>query len=407
MIYTVIAKPTKDCNADCTYCASPPDREQKWSLDDFKLMFRRLAPMLSEEAVIIWHGGEPMLMGPQFYWDAYEYARSIKPKIKFSMQSNLLLYRKKEWKELFEQVMESRLSTSFDPDEQFRTVGGSTKRYSRQFHRKIEEILNDGFRPLVIGTYTEETADLAEEMYEKSKVYGDKAFDVRYNYRYPAGREAGEGVAIEPETYGNMLIKVYNKWIREVPGFSITPLDQMLKKCLGISMGQCPWTRKCGGAFISIEPNGDVYNCGEFADTENPAYRFGNLKEGWIGNGKKETIIGFVRKPSSEDNLMKEVMSSSAARLMMRRQFDLPISCTECRHYEECEGGCMRDAELFDRGLGGKFFYCQSWIMVFDRIKESILSGEADELLKFYKEDPEKSKAYVRANMENNIKGYI
>lgn len=403
MIYTVIAKPTKDCNADCTYCASPPDRAEKWSLDEFKTIFERLAPQLAEEAVIIWHGGEPMLMGPQFYVDAYAYAQTLKPNIKFSMQSNLLLYNKKEWKDVFDNIMEKRLSTSFDPDEQFRTINGSTARYSRQFHKKIKEILRDGYRPLVIGTYTEETAHLANEMYSKSAAYGDKAFDVRFNYRYPAGREAGMGVAIEPKTYGEMLIGLYDRWIKDAPDFSITPLDQMLKKCLGISMGQCPWTRKCGGRFLSIEPNGDAYNCGEFADTENPAYRYGNFKEGWIANGKKESIVGFVRKPKEGTVFIDEIMSSHAAKLMKRRVYDLPVSCTECRHFQECEGGCMRDAELFDRGLGGKFFYCQSWIMVFDRIKESILNGEADRLLINFGEDPEEARRYVTANMDNEM----
>lgn len=29
---TVIAKPTKDCNADCEYCSSPPDLTGHWTL---------------------------------------------------------------------------------------------------------------------------------------------------------------------------------------------------------------------------------------------------------------------------------------------------------------------------------------------------------------------------------------
>ena len=41
----------------------------------------------------------------------------------------------------------------------------------------------------------------------------------------------------------------------------------------------------------------------------------------------------------------------------------------------------MRDAELYGRGLGGKFYYCESWKAVFDRIKESIKSGEAKNVI--------------------------
>ena len=50
----------------------------------------------------IWHGGEPMLMGTEFYLKTYEYAREQmrihKKLINFSMQSNILGYNKK-WKQ--------------------------------------------------------------------------------------------------------------------------------------------------------------------------------------------------------------------------------------------------------------------------------------------------------------------
>ena len=399
MIYTVIAKPTKDCNADCSYCASPPDKAVKWTIDEFKKIFDNISPLLSEQAVIIWHGGEPMLMGPDFYRQAYEYAKKTKPEIKFSMQTNILLYNKKNWKSVFSEIMKGRISTSFDPDESSRTVKGSTEKYSRQFNKKLNELIRDGFHPLVIGTYTEQTIDFALKMYEKSINFKEGCFDLRFNYRYPAGRNSGGGAAISPGTFGKMLIEIYNQWIIDCPDFNVTPLDLMLKKCIGVGQGQCPWTRKCGGKFISIEPNGDVFNCGEFADLSDDGFKFGNVKSGFISNGRNEKIIGFSRKPKKQDELISEIMQSHAARLMKRRVFDLPKSCIECPHFKECEGGCMRDAELFDRGLGGKFFYCESWFMVFKRIKESIISGEADGVLTKLGYSPAESKRYVFSNI--------
>ncbi|MEM6903272.1 MAG: radical SAM protein, partial [Pseudomonadota bacterium] len=92
MISTVIAKPTKVCNAACTYCSAPPDGVPKWSIDDFKRYFDRLAPHLTDQAYIIWHGGEPMLLGAEFYEQAGEYARHQHPNVNFSIQTNLLSY---------------------------------------------------------------------------------------------------------------------------------------------------------------------------------------------------------------------------------------------------------------------------------------------------------------------------
>lgn len=403
MIYTVIAKPTKECNADCSYCSAPPDDADAWSIDDFKSIFDRISPSLSSQAVIIWHGGEPMLMGPEFYIEAFDYAKSKMPDIKFSMQTNLLLYSTKKWKHVFAEIFEGRISSSFDPDEQNRTIKGSSEKYSRAFYKKIKQVTDDGFHPLVIGTYTSQTAHYSKKMYDLASDMGKNAFDIRFNYRYPAGRDSGEGVSITPNDYGKMLIENYDKWIAEKPLFSMTPLDQMLQKCIGSNTEQCPWTRSCGGTFIGIEPNGDVYNCGEFADLKKDIYRFGNVKTGMLPFDNKSSVINIVKREKSVGTFSKEMMSTKAAALMKRRQFDLPKSCIECRHFKECQGGCMRDAELFERGLGGKFYYCESWIMVFDRIKESIINGEADGILSRYTDDIDAAKKYVSLSKKNLI----
>lgn len=368
-VSTVIIKPTKMCNAECTYCAAPPEVNggEKWSIDDFKRIFDNIHPYLTEKAVLIWHGGEPMLMGPDFYWKAWEYARSVKPEIVFSMQTNILGYDSRRWKDVFTDVMQTRISTSFDPDEQFRVYKGSTSLYTRIFYDRLEKMIEDNIIPKVIGTYSEETAHLSEMMYDKAASYGDKAFNLRFNYRYPAGRDSGKGELITPDTYGKMITKLYNRWIQELPSFTITPLDEMLKKTIGLEAKRCPWTRECGGHFFGIEPNGDVYNCSEFADLDDPEYCFGNAF----------SMTG------------DELLKSRAATLIRRRRVNVPSDCLTCRHFEECEGGCMRDSVLYGRGLGGKFYYCWSWKMTFDRIKESIRTGEADGAIVKYGYDPE------------------
>lgn len=374
MISTVIIKPTKVCNADCVYCCAPPDGAPKWSFDDFRFFFDRLAPHLAPRAVLLWHGGEPMLMGPDFYRKALAHARAAKPEIRFSMQSNLLAYDSRRWKDVFETVFEGSLSTSYDPEERERTYKGDPQLYSRLFFARLDKILSDGFRPKVISTFTEETVPLADTMYDFSRAQGRNAFPIRFNYRYPAGRESGKGERISPETYGSMLLRIYDRWISEVPDFTITPLDEMLKKTIGLEGGRCPWTNACGGRFLGLEPNGDVYNCSEFADLGEPEYMFGNLKEMTV----------------------PELMRSQASLLIRRRRVDLPMDCRSCRHFAECEGGCMRDAVLYNRGLGGKFYYCASWKMVFDRIKESVRSGEADGAIAKYGLAPERVKESAR-----------
>ncbi len=382
-IYTVIAKPTRLCNADCSYCSSPPDGVPKWRFEDFKLYLDKLYPHLGSGVNWIWHGGEPMLLGPDFYVKCDEYAKELEKtsgkKIIFSMQSNLLSYQKHKWEDVFKNVFNGCLSTSFDPDEKGRTVKGNADVYNKLFKKKLELLLDDGFYPLVIGTFSEETAHLMHKMYDWSLSYEDKGFDLRFNYCHPSGRFEGVGEAIKPKTYAKNLIELYDRWIKDVPVFQITPLNQMFKKVIDIDgEGHCPWTKKCGGWFVEIEPNGDLYNCSEFADS-GKQWCYGNLKE----------------------KTVRELLSSKPATLIKRRSVYFPEDCGTCEHFNSCEGGCMRDSVLFNNGLYGKFHYCESWKRVFTRIKESILTGEADNIIKKYGQDIEKVKKNIKYEVES------
>lgn len=365
-INTVIMKPTKKCNADCTYCCAPPDGERPWSFEIFQGYFDKLRAHLSPAALILWHGGEPMLLGPEYYERAYEYARGHIPDVQFSMQTNLLLYNPRRWQRVFAEVFKGSLSTSFDPDMGSRTLKGSAQAYASHFKRKLESVLADGFRPLVIGTYSDETIHLAHDMYDQSLALGEDGFGIRVNYMHPSGRVSGSGARIAPELYGEVLLELYERWLADAPSFVVTPLNLMFQRVAGLDAGHCPWTRQCGGRFLGIEPNGDVYNCSEYADLKDKTFCFGNL-------GRQDVA---------------DLLASRPAVMIRRRAAQLPSTCMSCRHFAECEGGCSRDATLFDRGVLGKFYYCISWKMVFDRIKQSIRSGEADRLLLRYRVDP-------------------
>lgn len=361
MISTVILKPTLHCNADCTYCSAPPDGNPRWTFNEFRLIFDKLAPHLDGRAFLIWHGGEPMIMGPDFYHQCFEYARSIKPGIRFSMQSNFLLYSP-AWRSVFSDVMQGSVSTSYDPEIKERTLKGSAIAYANRFEQKLEMVLRDGFHPLVLGTYSEETIHLAQSMYRRA-IRPESPFSIRVNYRFPIGRSLNAGESIRPESYGKALVDLYDQWIRDKPQMVITPLDKMLEAVLGTGKC-CPWTKDCGGRFLSIGPNGDVFNCADFADTGEEKFRFGNIFQ----------------------HSMAELLSSKPIRQIRRRSVSVPDDCMTCEHFSACQGGCARDSYLFNGDIYGKFHYCASWKMVFSRIKESIDSGEADHLINFLSE---------------------
>ena len=382
-INVVIVKPTKFCNAECTYCSAPYENTNKWDFNKFCDFFDRIEPYLTDTCNIIWHGGEPMLMGPEFYRKAHKYATRKLPNIEFGMQTNLLLYTSKKWKDVFHNIMQGRISTSFEHEGTQRLLKGSSDKYTESFWKAMSLVKNDGISPLVISTFDRSDIAAAKSWIIKVLSMKDEGFPIRLNYKYPAGRAKGEGELISPVEYLEILDFAYEQWIAQPqPSYEVVPLSQMLRTVIGINDGQCPWTNSCGGAFLGVEPNGDVYNCSEYADLDNLNNRFGNV----------------FTDP------MSEILSSQAAKKAKKRKIATPSSCQTCEHYIECGGGCMRDAELFGNGQYGKSNYCLTWFETFGSIKKSIKDGRVDHILPRYGVSPETAKA--RLEVKANVGSY-
>lgn len=381
-VSTLIIKPTKGCNADCSYCAAPPDGAPKWGINDFARVFAALQHRLHPTVTFIWHGGEPMLLGPDFYQQAFTLVRAALPYARFSMQSNLLGYNQR-WNLAFRDIFRGSISTSWDPDGKNRTMKGDPALYERIYQDRMRRVLDDGWRPKVISTFDESSAPLMHRVYDLALAAAKRGqvHDIRLNYRYPAGRASGEGNSLQPQTYGQTLVDIYDRWIVDMPDFLVTPLDQMFLRVLGAETGRCPWSKACAGRILGIEPNFDVYNCGEFADLAEERFRFGNLLTDGID----------------------ACLSSAAIKSLARRPMSLPATCKTCIHFSECEGGCMRDSVLYGRDIDGKFEYCESWQEVFSRIKESIITGEADKAIEKYGYNPGSVRTRIRQSISRGL----
>lgn len=349
-IGTVIAKPTRACNADCDYCAAPPYDRERWNLDTFKRHFSKISPHLADRADWLWHGGEPMLYSPQFYRDAMAFVKEMRPDVTFSMQTNILKYTSEKWRDVFKEIFKGSISTSYDPDEKHRTINGSSEAYSKQFHRAMKAMLDDGFHMFIIGVFDDKNIKDAQKLYDLAKKY-DGQVTIRVNYKIPVGRirQDSENAThlLDPVIYGNELISLERQRKEDGSDVGIVPNDIMRSRMKGTLDNLCPWMANCGGTLISIEPNGDVYNCDNYAELNDRSQCFGNINT----------------------NSMYEILTSKALNQMKERPYSLPSSCYECDYFHACQGGCSRDAYLYTGDTNGKFPYCKTWKMVFEEVK--------------------------------------
>ncbi|MEZ9709245.1 radical SAM protein [Vibrio breoganii] len=320
-----------------------------------------------------------MLMGTEFYLECHAFLerhnRTHNTTMHFTIQSNILLYNNK-WRAVLDKVFKSGLSTSYEYNNQLRTVKGSAEIYSRLFESKLAKLKEDGITAQVIYVFNNDNINDTTTIYNEN-LNSTNPHNIRINYMHPEGRAKTNNITLlDPERYTAALLTLYDRWITDCPAFNVSPLEQLLRITAGDNEDQCPWTSTCVGSMLSVEPNGDVYNCPDFQLLDNGDYCFGNIFNDTIGQYGTNIRVRDNRLSSTE-----QLMLSAPAKKLYKRRIKIPPDCIRCKHYRECKGGCMKEILVYEQGLGGKFHYCHSWYHIIARIKESILSGEADNIL--------------------------
>lgn len=104
----VVIQPTAFCNIDCAYCYLPNRNDKHTlSLDIVERVFSQLFALnrTAPEVTIVWHAGEPLVVPPSFYRDAFAIIERHRPervRVKHSFQTNGMLINA-DWCALFKE----------------------------------------------------------------------------------------------------------------------------------------------------------------------------------------------------------------------------------------------------------------------------------------------------------------
>jgi uncharacterized protein len=166
--------------------------------------------------------------------------------------------------------------------------------------------------------------------------------------------------AVTSEAYGDFLIKVFDEWIgKDVGNVFVMNFEWALNSWMGNPSPICYFSEHCGGSPI-IEHNGDIYSCDHYMY---PKYKLGNiLRDDLRGMVESEQQIGFG----------------------VKKEETLPMFCMQCSFLKLCRGECPkhRFCETPD-GEPGLNYLCSGYKKYFahiepdlKRIGELIRNGE-------------------------------
>ncbi len=351
--FTLLIKPTgSDCNVDCEYCfykcRSPEvgQGRQRMSEQVLEKLVKDYMQLRFALAGFAWQGGEPTLMGLDFYKKAVEFQKEYGiagQEVGNSLQTNAILLNETWCRFLHENNF--LVGISIDGPKEFHDhyrldhSGGGT------FERVMRAIENCKQYQVEFNTLTLINA--------KNVMHPEQVFDfltglgVRYLQFIPCVEvEPATGkiadFSITPEQYGQFLCRLFDRWYENGPRkVSIRDFDSIVSYYVTGRQTLCTFDRQCS-QYIVIEHTGDAFCCDFFVE---PKWRLGNIFETPI----------------------EKLAASSIKRSFARAKTNLCTKCLVCRHLALCRGGCMKDRAPFDKdNFGKESYFCEAYKQFFD-----------------------------------------
>lgn len=335
------------CNLACTYCYIEDATRVRLTAEMFVEIYDKLDAYFEPdvEFIIVFHGGEPLLLGKQFYRRAFDYLAQQPRTIRTAIQSNLTLLTS-DWIDLF-QAAGCQIGTSVDGTEAMHDANRIHKN-GRGSHRdvlaRIKDVIDRDYVCSAITTLNRQNIQDPQALYEGFREYGTSAvfFSLVYN-----SDDSGKSMPA-PGEMGATLNSLFDRWIADPVPVNLAFFGEMIRAVLDRPGSRtCRWAPDCTEYFLAIQPDGKVYPCCDFVGRD--AFSYGNIFE--------------------QD--FAEIWDGSVRRALAGRHTTLVTEdrCGTCEIESLCHGGCMAKAR---DPRSGRDYYCSDYQIVYAHVREVV-----------------------------------
>jgi uncharacterized protein len=341
--FHVLSKPSgATCNLNCTYCfflskeKLYPDSRFRMSDDLLETYIRQvIESQQGPEVTIAWQGGEPTLMGLDFYRRAIDYEHKYsRPEmaIEHTMQTNGTLLND-AWCEFFRE-QHFLIGLSLDGPREMHDTYRVDKGGSPTFHKVMRAVRLLKGHQVAFNILTTANAANADHPLEVYRFLRDEVgtqfiqfipIVERINEQGEIGFQEGSIASersVKPEQWGRFLITIFDEWVRrDVGTVFVQMFDAALASWVGAPPAMCIFSETCGNA-LALEHNGDLYSCDHFVE---PRYLLGNIKQ---------------------RQMIDLVASDQQRQFGQQKRETLPRFCRECEVRFACHGECPKNRFL-------------------------------------------------------------
>ena len=380
--FHLLAKPTGAvCNLDCKYCfflskeMLYPGSRFRMADDLLEIYIRQLieSHARASEVNVSWQGGEPTLMGLDFFKRSVELAKKYQKanqQIIFTIQTNGTKLDD-EWCQFLKQhnfLVGISIDGPREMHDAYRVNKGGQGRFD-QVIRGLDCLKKHQVDFNILCTIHAANQDHPLEVYQffrdelkaeyiqfipiveratpESLPLAEQGWSERPGGARPLYTQVGSlvtGRSVNAEQYGKFLNAIFDEWVkRDVGKVFVNMFDVALGSWVG-RHSLCVFAPTCGNA-LALEHNGDLYSCDHFVE---PDYLLGNIK----------------------DTHMSKLIASDRQRKFGQDKHDtLPDYCRKCEVRFACNGGCPRERFIeTPAGEPGLNYLCAGYKLFFNHI---------------------------------------
>ncbi|AXT72743.1 anaerobic sulfatase maturase [Vibrio sp. dhg] len=357
--FHVMAKPGgAKCNIDCQYCfylhkENLLHQPKQPKMDDETLeafVKSYIESQDGEEIVFSWQGGEPTLLGLDYFRKVVELQKKYKPngiRIENDLQTNGILLND-EWCE-FLLANNFLVGLSIDGPEELHDKYRKTRSGKPTFHlvmKAVEKLQRHGVRFNALVTVNRHNVKYPVEIYrfltrELGVTYIQLAPVVEANDFHTTAPQfwneqmipvMGSELAkpghpmsvvtdwsVDPDDWGKFLSEMFVEWVNNDLGRVLVNLfETAVAQVMGKPAQLCITSEFCGKG-LAIEHNGDVYSCDHYVY---PEYKLSNIHE---------------------HSLNEMAFSTRQFSFGMAKRDSLPDYCKKCPYLKYCWGECPKN----------------------------------------------------------------
>ncbi len=350
--FQVFVKPMGSiCNLECHYCYYLKKKDLYAKSESFcmsdsileEYVIQHIAASSGPVINFSWHGGEPMLLGLDYFRKIVALQHEHKPhnqRITNGIQTNGTLIDEDWCRFLRDEHFAVGLSLDGPQamHDRYRVTKGNhpTHKEAMRGYRLLRQYKIPCDILCVVH---------AANVFRPTEVYRFfKEIEAQYVgflplvEPQPDGKDCVSDRTAPAEAFGNFLCAIFDEWKnRDIERIKVQLFEEAARNAFGQEHALCLFRKTCGDVPV-IEHNGDFFSCDHFVDTK---HRLGNIQE-----------VSLV-----------ELLEGRAQREFGLAKWDtLPRYCHGCEVLDMCHGGCPKDRILHTPdGEAGLNYLCAGY----------------------------------------------